>query len=189
MVRSSIRLQALVAAFLLAGATGYALSGGSFRESPSGNSVVRSTTPLTNARKILMGQFSAADTWTTISEGYASRGQTADAVGVMNSAVRARPTDYQMWVGLGNALTDHARVLTPAARFAFGRAAELAPGHPAPIFFLGFAEARSGRRDLAIRRWRQILADAPADASWRPLVEDAALDLEGRMPSDHVPAR
>ena len=64
--------------------------------------------PLTAARKALMGQFDAADTWMTISEGYAARGKTADAVGVMNSAIRARPTDYAMWVGLGNALADHA---------------------------------------------------------------------------------
>jgi cytochrome c-type biogenesis protein CcmH len=105
--------------------------------------------PLTAARKALLGQFTAADTWMTISEGYASRGKTADAVGVMNSAIRASPNDFAMWVGLGNALSDHARTLTPSAQFAFARAAELAPGHPAPPFFLGLAEARSGKPDQA----------------------------------------
>jgi len=116
----------------------------------------------------------------TISEGFASRGQTKDAVGVMNSAVRARPTDYAMWVGLGNALADHAGTLTPAAQFAFERAAQLAPGHPAPPFFLGLAEARSGQPAKALERWRAILARAPADASWRPMVEDAVLAVSPR---------
>ena len=127
-----------------------------------------------------MGQFSAADTWMTISEGYAARGQTEDAVAVMNSAIRARPTDFAMWVGLGNALSDHARTLTPGAQFAYVRAAELAPGHPAPLFFLGLAEARSGQPERALTRWRAILANAPADASWRPLGEDAVLAVGGK---------
>ncbi len=168
----------LAAAALMIGAAGYALQG---RPALAGSPHLAANrsppVPLTTARKALMGQFTAADTWITISEGYASRGDTADAVGVMNSAIRARPTDYAMWVGLGNALSDHAQTLTPAAHFAFARAAELAPRHPAPPFFLGLAEARAGQPAPALARWRTILANAPADASWRPLVEDAVLAI------------
>ena len=164
------------AAALMIGAAGYALQGRpTLGGSPNFAADRRPPVPLTAARKALIGQFDAADMWMTISEGYASRGQTKDAVGVMNSAIRARPTDFAMWVGLGNALSDHARTLTPGAQFAFARAAELAPGHPAPPFFLGLAEARSGQLERALTRWRAILANAPADASWRPLVEDAVL--------------
>jgi cytochrome c-type biogenesis protein CcmH len=171
----------LAAAALMVGAAGYAVQGRpSLRGSPDFATSRPPSVPLTAARKALMGQFTPADTWMTISESYASRGQTKDAVGVMNSAIRARPTDYAMWVGLGNALADHARALTPAARFAFKRAAELAPGHPAPPFFLGLAEARSGKPQVAAARWRAILAAAPADASWRPLVEDALLAISPR---------
>jgi len=171
----------LAAAALMVGAAGYALQGQpSLPGSPDIVSDRAPPVPLTAARKALLGQFTAADTWMTISEGYASRGRTTDAVGVMNSAIRARPTDFAMWVGLGNALSDHARTLTPSAQFAFARAAELAPGHPAPAFFLGLAEARSGRPDQALKRWRSILAQAPAKASWRPLVEDAVLAASGK---------
>ena len=171
----------LAAAALAFGGAGYALQGRpSLRGHPNLATARPAPVPLTAARKALMGQFTAADTWTTISESYAARGQTEDAVGVMNSAVRARPTDYAMWVGLGNALADHARTLTPAARFAFARAATLAPAHPAPLFFLGLAEARSGNSAAALRLWRGVLATAPADASWRPMIEDAALALEPR---------
>lgn len=168
----------LAAAALMIGAAGYALHGRPSLEGAPDTAVTRPPSiPLTKARKALMGQFTAADTWMTISESYAARGQTKDAVGVMNSAIRARPTDFAMWVGLGNALADHARLLTPAATFAFERAAELAPGHPAPPFFLGLAEARSGKADAAAARWKAILAAAPAEASWRPLVEDALLAI------------
>ncbi len=168
----------LAAAALMIGTAGYALQGRpSLDGSPDLAATRRPPVPLTAARKALMGQFTAADSWMTISESYAARGQSEDAVGIMNSAIRARPTDYAMWVGLGNALSDHAQTLTPAARFAFARAAELAPGHPAPPFFLGLAEARSAQPAQPVTRWRAILANAPADASWRPLVEDAAAAL------------
>ena len=171
----------LAAAALMVGASGYALQGRpSLAGSPRLAADRSPPVPLTMARKALLGQFDAADTWMTISEGYAARGQTADAVGVMNSAIRARPTDFALWVGLGNALSDHARTLTPGAQFAFVRAAELAPGHPAPLFFLGLAEARSGQPEQALTRWRNILANAPADATWRPLIADAVLALGGK---------
>ena len=52
------------------------------------------------------------------------------------------------------------------------RAADLAPGYPAPSFFLGLAEARSGNPEEAVRLWREILATAPPDASWRPMIEE-----------------
>jgi cytochrome c-type biogenesis protein CcmH len=173
----------LAGAALMVGAAGYALQGHpGLRGSPGAAQGRRPPVPLTVARKALMGQFTAADTWITISESYAARGQTEDAVGVMNSAVRARPTDYAMWVGLGNAIADHARTLTPGARYAFERAAQLAPGHPAPAFFLGLAEARSNRPELAAALWKEVLARAPADASWRPLVEDALLAITRAPP-------
>jgi len=183
MVAARLRgpLLTLGAAALSLGAAGYALQGRpTLAGQPDARTARAAPMPLTAARKALMGQFTAADTWMTISEAYASRGKTRDAVGVMNSAIRARPSDYAMWVGLGNALADHGRGMTPAARFAFARAAQLAPNHPAPIFFLGLAEARSGNPQLAVELWRQLLADAPADASWRPLVTDALLAVSPR---------
>ena len=125
-----------------------------------------------------MGQFDNADSWLIMSENFAARGKTEDAVGILRSAVREHPGNYKLWVGLGNALTDHSHMLSPAARFAFARAAELAPGHPAPPFFLGLAEARSGNPEEAARLWRELLARAPANASWRPMVEDGLLLLE-----------
>jgi cytochrome c-type biogenesis protein CcmH/NrfG len=174
-------LLTLAAAALMIGSAGYALQGRpGLGGSPHVAAARRAPVPLTQARKALMGQFSAADTWITISESFAARGETRDAVGVMNSAIRARPTDYAMWVGLGNALADHARTLTPAARLAFARAAELAPSHPAPLFFLGLAEARSGQPAAAVALWRRVLASAPADASWRPMVEQALMALTAR---------
>lgn len=174
----------LGAAALLAGAAGYALQGRpGLAGSPRAAAASRQLLPLTGARNAFFGQFSRTGHWLMMSDSLARKGRTTDAAGLLRSAVREHPNDPALWVGFGNALVDHAGVLTPAAQLAYERAAELAPGHPAARFFFGVALARSGDRTGAVALWRQILAEAPADASWRPLVEDAIAALEtGQRP-------
>lgn len=169
------------AATLLLGASGYAL-----QSSPNTPSVTASGAaahdifPLTEARHAFFGYFTPAESWLRISEALARDGKSEDAVGILTNAVRRYPGDPQLWIGLGNALVDHARGLTPPAEFAYRRAAEVAPGYPAPPFFLGLALARSGDRASAVTLWKQILKTAPKNAEWRPLVEQgvAALSKE-----------
>lgn len=170
----------LAAAALLFGCAGYALQGqpglsGSTRSVRAEEPPI----PLTKFRHAFFGQFSGAESWLRISEAYASRGKTEDAVGALRSAVRERPGDPILWIGLGNALVDHSGVLTPASEYAFRQGAELAPGHPAPAYFMGLALARSGDRQSAAALWNEILADAPADAEWRPIVEDSLAVVAG----------
>jgi cytochrome c-type biogenesis protein CcmH len=117
-----------------------------------------------------------------LSDGLARGGNTEDAVGLLQNAVGKYPGDAQLWIGLGNALVDHAHGLTPPAEFAYKRAAELAPGHPAAPFFYGLALARSGDRAGAIAIWKRILANAPEDASWRPLIELGVVTLSQPAP-------
>ena len=166
------------AAALFLGASGYALQGvpnlgGAPRQANEAVSVL----PLTEARHAFFGRFTPAESWLSISEALARNGEGADSVGILQNAVRRYPGDAQLWIGLGNALVDHARGLTPPAELAYQRAAELVPGHPAPTFFYGLALARSGDRQKAVQLWRGILAKAPANASWRPLVEQGVAAL------------
>jgi cytochrome c-type biogenesis protein CcmH len=166
----------LAAAGIAFGCAGYALQGSPGLAGQPRSAAKRAPPlPLTGARHALTGQFDYADTWLNMADALASRGNTEDAARLLQSQVARHPRDYKLWVGLGNALTDHARTVTPAARLAYARAAELAPGYPAPPFFLGLAEARSGNPEEAVRLWREILANAPANASWRPMIEDGLL--------------
>jgi cytochrome c-type biogenesis protein CcmH len=172
------------AAALLLGASGYALQGRpELPGSPAAGSEVRDVFPLTEARHAFFGNFTAAESWLRISEALARDGNTKDAVGILQNAVQRYPGDPQLWIGLGNALVDHARGLTPPAELAFRRAAELSPGYPGPPFFYGLALARSGDRRGAIEVWKQILAEAPPDASWRPLIEQGVAALSQPEPS------
>ena len=166
------------AAALLLGASGYALQGNpDLPGAPASGARAHDFVPLTDARHAFFGHFAPAESWIRMSEALERDGKSADAVGILQNAAKRYPGDPQLWVALGNALVDHARGLTPPAELAFRRAKELSPDYPAAPFFYGLALARSGDRQSAIVLWRQILEKAPADATWRPLVEQGVVAL------------
>lgn len=177
-------LLTMAAAALMLGGAGYALQGRPGLDgSPGRRTAEARFVPLAKARHMLLGQFTGSERWLILADSYASRGKTEDAVGLVQSGLRARPDDFALWVGLGNALVDHAGVMTPAAELAFARAEKLAPWSPAPKFFHGLAMLRSGQRQAALTEWRALLASAPAEADWRPLVEDGVAMLESQAAS------
>jgi cytochrome c-type biogenesis protein CcmH len=172
------------AAALTLGASGYALQGRpGLPGSPAVPESGRQAVSLAQARHAFFGEFTLAESWLRISEALAKDGKSEDAVNVLQNAVRRYPRDAQLWVGLGNALVDHAHGLTPPAELAYQRAAQLSPGNPAASFFFGLALARSGDPGQAVAIWRKILATAPANASWRPLVELGVATVSQRAAS------
>jgi cytochrome c-type biogenesis protein CcmH len=175
-------------AALLLGAAGYALQGRpGLPSAPADTALEHQVVPLSQARHAFFGNFSGEESWLAMAEGLARDGDTEDAVGILRNAVGRYPRNVQLWIGLGNALVDHARGLTPPAELAYKRAAALAPGHPAAPFFYGLALARSGDPHSAVILWQKILATAPADASWRPLVEGGVAALTGQPPPKTAP--
>ena len=162
----------LALATLMVGGAGYALQGRpSLSGSPREGGRRAAPLPLTEPRQAMLGRFNQSDRWLTIAEGFAARGDTGEAVGAIRAGLNAHPDDFGLWIGLGNALVDHAGMLTPAANLAFARARELAPRHPAPLFFEGLALARSGEREQALGLWQQALALTPPGTSYRPMIE------------------
>jgi len=178
----------LSVAALLFGSAGYAFLGQpELPSSPRSAEQRQPPIPLTNLRHAFFGQFTPAEPWLRMSEALARDGKSEDAVGILQNAVKRYPGDAQLWVGLGNALVDHARGITPAAELAYRRAEQVTPGYPGPSFFYGLALARSGDREGAVKLWRDILAKAPKDASWRPLVDQGVAALSG--PPQQAPRR
>jgi cytochrome c-type biogenesis protein CcmH len=174
------------AAALLLGASGYALQGSpDLPGAPAAGGRGHEFLPLTDARHAFFGHFTPAESWLRMSEALERDGKSEDAVGILQNAVKRYPGDPQLWIGLGNALVDHSRGLTPPAELAYKRAAELSPGYPAAPFFYGLALARSGNRQAAVALWRQILTKAPADASWRPMVEQGVTALSAPRAPAH----
>jgi cytochrome c-type biogenesis protein CcmH len=89
-------------------------------------------------------------------------------------AATRRPDDPHLWGNLGEALTLSAGgVVTPEAKSLLERLATSGAEDPRAEYYLGVAEAQAGDEHAAIERWRKLLAGSPADADWRPQVEEA----------------
>jgi tetratricopeptide (TPR) repeat protein len=95
------------------------------------------------------------------------------AIAVLRGGINRAPDSMILWLGLANALVTYADgTVTPAARYAFEHASTLAPGNPAPAYFMALDYAQMGDLDTAEKVWRAILATSPADAPWRPIIDE-----------------
>lgn len=173
---------ALFGAALLFGLTGYALQGspglaGSPRMAQSqGNA---GNLALVDARRQMFDPDRAPSRYVTVADGFARRGQYQDAAGMLSGAVSQNSNDGEAWLALANALVEHADgSLTPAALYAYGEAQRVLPGHPGPAYFLGVSLIRSGRPLEARQLWAETLERAPADAPWRPQMEERLARLD-----------
>ncbi|WP_209347356.1 tetratricopeptide repeat protein [Pontixanthobacter sp. CEM42] len=170
---------ALFGAALLFGLAGYAMHGSpGYAGSPTEN--VPEANPnnaaMVDARREFFGMDSLPSRYVISSDGFARNGQFEDAAGWMRNAISENPNDVEAWVGLGNALVEHADgSLTPAALYAYSQAEQIAPQNPASAYFLGIGLLRSGRATEARGVWAQLIENAPEDAEW---VEPMKLRLE-----------
>lgn len=123
---------------------------------------------LLRQRQAMGDKFGTGQSWLVVSDALSRAGQFRAAADLLGQAVKRNPNDADLWVALGNALTGHSDgTITPAAEFAFRRAAAINPDHPGPPFFMGMALAQAGRLKDAREVWAALLARAPADAPWR----------------------
>ncbi|MBK3664360.1 c-type cytochrome biogenesis protein CcmI [Bradyrhizobium diazoefficiens] len=81
---------------------------------------------------------------------------------------------------LGEAIAAAASgVVTAEAKTEFERAHALNADDPKANYFLGLAAEQDGRNGDAANIWRALLAKAPADAPWRPLVQTSLARVGG----------
>jgi cytochrome c-type biogenesis protein CcmH len=106
--------------------------------------------------------------WVVIADGLARNGQYADAAEILRGAIEADPKNSEAWLAMANALVAHSgNALTPAAVYAYRKAASADPDAPGPPFFLGLAYAQEGRLEDARALWVDLVKRAPEDAPWR----------------------
>jgi cytochrome c-type biogenesis protein CcmH len=167
-----------VAAALLLGLAGYALQGRPAQPgspvAPRVQSVEIDQADIETRGK--MGQrFGSGPNWLVAADGAMRAGMPQAAVTYIKSGLKDNPRDPDLWVGLGNALIVHSGgMVSPAATYAFQRAADIAPEHPGPPFFMGLAFAQSGQFAQARAIWTELLQRSPPQAPWRA-------DLEQRL--------
>lgn len=168
----------ITGAALLFGVAGYALQGHpglAGAPKPAAESEKAADAALLEQRQAMGDKFGKGRNWLVLADALTRQGQYRAASDVLGKALAQDANDADVWVALGNTLVGHSDgLITPAAQFAFDRAAKIAPDHPGPPFFTGLALAQSGRLPEAREVWADLLRRSPADAPYR---EDLAARL------------
>lgn len=122
-------------------------------------------------RRDLFPQFNSAGAWLTTAEALSRSGNTGSAVNVIRNQLDQNPRDMMLWLGMADALIQHAGgQLTPASEMAFNRAAQVAPRHPAPRFFFALALMRLGQFEAADGYLAAVATMPEATDLWRDYV-------------------
>lgn len=175
----------IAGAALLFGISGYALQGHPGQpgapQAPVENAKLADQT-LIKQRQEMGSAFGQGQSWLILADALTRQGQYGAAADVLRSAIAKSPQDADLWVALGNALVGHTSgVITPAAQFAFQKAANIAPDHPGPPFFMGLALAQGGRLAEARTLWAQLLERSPADAPYRADLQQRLAQLDSML--------
>jgi cytochrome c-type biogenesis protein CcmH len=116
--------------------------------------------------------------WDVLAPVYLRLGRFDDAVKARRNALNLIGETAERQADLGEALVAASNgVVTADAKAAFDRALALEAGQFKSRFFLGMAAQQDGARDQAAAIWRSMLADAPPDAPWTPMVRQALAEL------------
>lgn len=168
----------ITGAALLFGIAGYALQGHPGQAGaphPPVETAKLADQALLKERQQMGSAFGKGQSWLVLADALTRQGQYGAAAEVLHSAIAQSPRDADLWVALGNALVGHSDgLMTPAAQLAFQKAADIAPDHPGPPFFMGLALAQTGRLAEARTLWAELLARSAPDAPYRA-------DLEARL--------
>jgi len=121
--------------------------------------------------------------WNVLAPVLARLGRYDEAVRAYQNSITYNGENSQRRADLGEAMAAAAGgIVTVLARAEFERAIALNADDLKASYFLGLAAEQDGRATEAASIWRAMLAKAPADAPWRPLVQ-AALARVGGSPA------
>ncbi|MCR6734790.1 MAG: c-type cytochrome biogenesis protein CcmI [Afipia sp.] len=112
--------------------------------------------------------------WEVLAPVLVKIGRFDDAVRAWRNAIAYNGESASRRADLGEAIAAASGgVVTAEAKAEFDRAIALDPNEVKARYFVGLAAEQDGRKDDAANVWRAMLASAPADAPWRPLVLEA----------------
>ena len=118
--------------------------------------------------------------WNVIAPVLARLGRYDDAVRAYRNSIAYNGDSAQRRADLGEAIAGAAGgVVTAEAKAEFERAIAQNADEVKASYFLGLAAEQDGRAAEAASIWRAMLAKAPSDAPWRPLVQAALARVGG----------
>jgi cytochrome c-type biogenesis protein CcmH len=118
--------------------------------------------------------------WSVIAPVYGRLGRLDDAVRAFRNSIAYNGESAARRADLGEALVGAAGgVVTAEAKAEFERAVALNAEEVKASYFLGLAAEQDGHAAEAAAIWRAMLEKAPANAPWRPLVQEALVRVGG----------
>jgi cytochrome c-type biogenesis protein CcmH len=131
--------------------------------------------------------------WNVLAPVLARLGRYEEAVRAYRNSITYNGDSPERRADLGEALAAAAGgVVTAEAKAEFERAVALNPDEVKASYFLGLSAEQDGRGNEATSIWRGMLAKAPPEAPWRPLVQAALARVGGvsvpALPDDAVAA-
>jgi cytochrome c-type biogenesis protein CcmH len=118
--------------------------------------------------------------WSVLAPVLARLGRLDEAVRAFRNSITYNGESADRRADLGEALVAAAGgVVTADAKTEFERAVALNADQVKASYFLGLAAEQDGRAEEAASIWRAMLAKAPANAPWRPLVQAALVRVGG----------
>jgi cytochrome c-type biogenesis protein CcmH len=118
--------------------------------------------------------------WNVLAPVLARLGRYDDAIKAFRNSIAYNGDIAERRSDLGEALVGSAGgVVTTEAKAEFERAVAQNADDPKANYFLGLAAEQDGRNTDAASIWREMLAKAPSDAPWRPLVQAALVRVGG----------
>lgn len=129
--------------------------------------------------------------WDVIAPIYLRLGRYDDAVDAFSRAIRLLGETPKRLAGFAEAsILASNGIIGEPARKAYEKLAKVDPAAIEPRFWLAMAKEQNGELAAAAADYRKLLADAPADAPWRAMVEEriAAVAARGGETGDRKPA-
>jgi cytochrome c-type biogenesis protein CcmH len=118
--------------------------------------------------------------WAVLAPVLARLGRFDDAVRAFRNSITYSGESAERRADLGEVLVGAAGgVVTNEAKAEFERAVALNADEVKASYFLGLAAEQDGHAAEAAAIWRALLAKAPANAPWRPLVQSALVRVGG----------
>jgi cytochrome c-type biogenesis protein CcmH len=120
-----------------------------------------------------------AEGWLVIAPAYRRLGRPDDAADAYAQAIRLGKGSPGLIADYGEALMlANGGLISAEARQAFAEALKQDAGSAKARFYLNLADGQEGKREQALKGFREMLASAPQDAPWRQAVEAQIAELE-----------
>ncbi len=122
--------------------------------------------------------------WSVLAPIYVRMGRHDDAANAYRQVLRLAGPDPAVLADLGETMVVARQGLVEAdAVQVFEAATKADASNMKARFFLALAKSQEGKADEARAQWQSMLAEGPADAPWRPVVESEMAKLSGDTPS------